>query len=155
MEQVGGGSLSIIILVAVATKSYYSPLNPPPPPPSSTPPPAEEVIVPRYSDNCWNNNSEINCFDVLCESHFWTAELHVKIDPSSTSSCSTHPASHLHTYIHIYIYTHICSNTLFLEWKCLQMFAFKFLRKWLSSIYSSWLQNVFRVENRTFSYYYK
>lgn len=66
----GWGSSFVIVLVAVATKSYYPPLNPP----SSTPPPAEKIIVPRCSDNCWNNNSEINGFYVLSETHFWTPE---------------------------------------------------------------------------------
>lgn len=67
----GWGSSFVIVLVAVDTKSYYPPLNSPP---STPPPPAEKVIVPRCSDNCWNNNSEINGFYVLSESHFWTAQ---------------------------------------------------------------------------------
>lgn len=64
------GSSSVIVSVAIATKTYYPRLSPPP----STPPPAEKVIVPGCSDNCWNNNSEINGFYVLSETHLWTAE---------------------------------------------------------------------------------
>ena len=45
------------------------------PPFPSTPAPAEKVIVPGCSDNCWNNNSEINGFYVPSETHFWTAEI--------------------------------------------------------------------------------
>lgn len=68
------------------------PLLSPSPPPRSSLLPAERVIVPRCSDNCCNNNSEINGFYVLSETRFWTAETPLP-DPASASSGSAHTSA--------------------------------------------------------------
>lgn len=53
---VGGGHYSSSSRLLWLPKLFSSVINPPP----STPPPVEKAIVPRCSDNFWNNNSEIN-----------------------------------------------------------------------------------------------